>query len=232
MCGRFGISTDLEELQDFFVFDLTSIDYVKRYNIAPTNPVLTYGARGPHTAEYMRWGLIPSWSKPSGTDPKARKLPLAINARAETLTTNGMFRAPFKRQRCLVLSDGFYEWRKNEDGTTTPFRIGMSDWKPFGMAGLWDAKEGPAGWSHSCTIVTTTPNNLTADIHGRMPVILPFDVHDQWLARENQDTDSLSQLLTPYPADAMATYEIAPAIGSVKNDNPELLQLTSQGKLL
>jgi putative SOS response-associated peptidase YedK len=103
MCGRFGISTDIEELQDFFVFAPSSVDYVKRYNIAPTNPAPTYGAQGPCTAEYMRWGLIPSWSKPISTaDPKARKLPLAINARAETLATNGMFRAPFKSKRCLI----------------------------------------------------------------------------------------------------------------------------------
>ena len=224
MCGRFGISTDIEELQDFFVFDPTSVDYVKRYNVAPTDPVLTYGAQGPRTAEYMRWGLIPSWSKPAGSDPKPRKLPLAISARAETLATNGMFKNPFQRRRCLVLSDGFYEWRKNDDGSTTPFRIGM--------AGLWDAWKGPDEWVHSCTIVTTTPNELTVDIHDRMPVILPRDSHDEWLASDQHDTDALSRLLVPYPADAMAIYEISPAIGSVKHDTPDLLQPVSQGKLL
>jgi putative SOS response-associated peptidase YedK len=231
MCGRFGISTDIEELQDFFVFDPTSVDYVKRYNVAPTDPVLTYGAQGPRTAEYMRWGLIPSWSKPAGT-PGAQKLPLAINARSETLATNGMFKTPFQGQRCLILSDGFYEWRKNNNGTTTPFRIGMTDWKPFGMAGLWDAWESPNGWQHSCTIITTTPNELTSDIHDRMPVILPFDAHDEWLAPNQHDTDALARLLIPYPADAMATYEISPAIGAVKNDTPNLLQPFSQPKLL
>jgi putative SOS response-associated peptidase YedK len=230
MCGRFGISTDLEELQDFFVFPPTSVDYLKRYNVAPTDPVLTYGAQGPHTAEYMRWGLIPSWSKPAGT-PGAKKLPLAINARAETLATNGMFKTPFQRQRCLVLSDGFYEWRKNDDGTKTPFRIGMADWKPFGMAGLWDAWKGPNGWTRSCTIVTTTPNQLTSDIHDRMPVILPFDAHDAWLSSDQHDVDVLAQLLTPYPADAMATYEISSAIGAVKNDTADLLEPVAQHKL-
>jgi putative SOS response-associated peptidase YedK len=233
MCGRFGISTDIEELQDFFVVDPSSVDYVKRYNVAPTNRILTYGAQGPRTAEYMRWGLIPSWSKPvSAADAKARKLPLAINARAETLATNGMFRAPFKSKRCLVLSDGFYEWRQNDNGTTTPFRIGMNDWKPFGMAGLWDTWEGPNGVTHSCTIITTTPNDLTANVHDRMPAILPFDTHDEWLSSDQHDTDALSQLLTAYPADAMAMYEISPAIGAVKNDTPNLLQPLSQGKLL
>jgi putative SOS response-associated peptidase YedK len=232
MCGRFGISTDIEELQDFFVFDPTSVDYVKRYNVAPTDPVLTYGAQGPRTAEYMRWGLIPSWSKPSIAGSSARKLPLAINARAETLATNGMFKTPFQRQRCLVLSDGFSEWRKNDDGSTTPFRIGMADWKPFGMAGLWDTWKGPDGWTRSCTIVTTSPNDLTANIHDRMPVILPFDTHDEWLAPDHHDTDALSRLLVPYDPRAMAKYEISPAIGAVKNNTPNLLQPISQGKLL
>ena len=232
MCGRFGISTDIEEIQDFFVFDPNSVDYVKRYNVTPTNPVLTYGAQGPRTAEYMRWGLIPSWSKPAQVDPKARKLPLAINARAETLATNSMFKNSFQRRRCLVLSDGFYEWRKNDDGSTTPFRIGLTGWKPFGMAGLWDAWKGPDGWVHSCTIVTTTPNELTAEIHDRMPVILPLESHDDWLADDQHDTGALSRLLIAYPADAMAMYEISPAIGSVKTDTPGLLQPVSQGKFL
>jgi putative SOS response-associated peptidase YedK len=233
MCGRFGISTDIEELQECFVFDSSSVDYVKRYNIAPSNSVLTYGAQGPRTAEYMRWGLIPSWSKPNNTAaPHAHKRTLAINARAETLATNGMFRGPFKSKRCIVLSDGFYEWRKNENATTTPLRIGMSDWKPFGMAGLWDAWEGPNGVIHSCTIITTTPNDLTVTVHGRMPVILPFESHEEWLSSSQHDTDALSRLLTAYPANAMAMYEISPAIGAVKNDTPGLLQPLTQSKLL
>jgi putative SOS response-associated peptidase YedK len=230
MCGRFGISTDIEELQDFFVFDPSSVDYVKRYNIAPSNPVLTYGAQGPRTAEYMRWGLIPSWSKPSTLH--ARKRSLAINARAETLAANGMFRGLFKSKRCIVLSDVFYEWRKNENATTTPLRIGMIDWKPFGMAGLWDAWQGPNGLTHSCTIITTTPNDLTATVHDRMPVILPFESHEEWLSSGQHDTGALSRLLTAYPANAMAMYEISPTIGSVKNNRPDLLQPLSQGKLL
>ncbi len=227
MCGRFGIATDVEALQDFFVFDPDSVDYVKRYNVAPTDPVLTYGAQGANTAEYMRWGLIPYWSKPGG-----RKLPLAINAKAETLATNGMFKWPFERRRCLVIADGFYEWRKNDDGSTTPFRFGVTDWEPFGFAGVWDEWRGPDGTVRSCTIVTTTPNELMEPVHDRMPVILPRDAYGEWLDRDVRDTDLLSKLLTPYPADAMEMYEISPAIGNVKNDTPDLLDPVSQGKLL
>lgn len=227
MCGRFGIATDIEALQDFFVFDPSSVEYVKRYNVAPTDPVLTYGAQGANTAEYMRWGLIPHWSKPGG-----RKLPLAINAKAETLATNGMFKGPFERRRCLVIADGFYEWRKNEDGSTTPFRFGVADWEPFGFASVWDQWQGPDGPVYSCTIVTTTPNELVEQVHDRMPVIVPREAYGEWLDRDNRDTATLSRLLTPYPADAMRMYEISSAIGSVKNDTSDLLEPVSQGKLL
>jgi putative SOS response-associated peptidase YedK len=228
MCGRFGIATDIEDLQGFFVFDPTSVEYVKRWNVAPTDPVLTYGAGGPETAEYMRWGLIPYWSKPDGS----RKLPLAINAKAETLATNGMFKGPFERRRCLVIADGFYEWRKNEDGSKTPFRIGLASWEPFGFAGVYDEWRGPDGPVRSCTIVTTTPNELTESIHDRMPVILPRTAYDEWLDRDHGDTDALSRLLVPYAAEEMALYQIGSAIGAVKNDTPDLIEPVSQGKLL
>ena len=227
MCGRFGIATDLEDLQDFFVFDPSSIDYVKRYNVAPTDPVLTYGTKGPETAEYMRWGLIPYWSKPGG-----RKLPLAINAKAETLATNGMFKWPFERRRCLVIADGFYEWRKNENGTTTPFRFGLSTWEPFGFAGVWDEWHGPDGTVRSCTIVTTTPNELMEPVHDRMPVILPRHAHAEWLDRDQRDTAMLGRLLLPYSAEEMAGYEVSAAVGNVKNDTLDLIDPVSQGKLL
>jgi len=227
MCGRFGIATDIEDLQDFFVFDPSSVEYAKRWNVAPTDPVLTYGAGGPQAAEYMRWGLIPHWSKPGG-----RKLPLAINAKAETLATNGMFKWPFERRRCLVIADGFYEWRKNEDGSTTPFRIGLSTWEPFGFAGVYDQWQGPDGPVRSCTIVTTTPNALMEPIHDRMPVILPRSAYDEWLDGGSRDTEALSRLLVPYAAAEMAVYEIGSAIGAVKNDTSDLIEPVSQGKLL
>jgi len=227
MCGRFGIATDIEGLLDFFDFDPASIDYVKSYNVAPTNPVLTYGARGANTAEYMRWGLIPFWSTLG-----EEKLPIAINARAETLATNGMFKDPFQRRRCLVIADGFYEWRRNEDGSTTPFRFGVTNWEPFGFASVWDEWHGPDGPVHSCTIVTTTPNKLIEQVHNRMPVIVPREAYGEWLDRDAHDTAALSRLLTPFPADAMQMYEISSAIGKVKNDTLDLLEPVSQSRLI
>jgi putative SOS response-associated peptidase YedK len=227
MCGRFGLVSDIEGVLDYFRFDPSSVEYVRRYNVAPTDPVLTWGAAGPAKAEYMRWGLIPYWSKPGG-----RKLPLAINAKAEMLATNGMFKAPFERRRCLVLSDGFYEWRKNEDGTKTPFRIGLATWEPFGFAGVWDEWRGPDGPVRSCTIVTTTPNELMEPIHDRMPVIIARRDHDEWLEGSNRDTSSLQRLLVPYDADDMALYEVGSAVGNVKNDTPDVIAPSSQGRML
>jgi putative SOS response-associated peptidase YedK len=170
----------------------------------------------------MRWGLIPWWNKPGG-----RKLPLAINARAETLATNGMFKEPFQRRRFLVISDGDYKWRKNEDGSTTPFRIGMTDWTPFGMAVVWDLWKGPDRVVRSCSVITTTPNALNSHVHDRIPVILPRDAYGKWLDLDFHDTDALSRLLVPYENDAMTMYEISPAIGNVKNDTPDLIELFS-----
>lgn len=227
MCGRFSLAVDVEDLLELFPLDVSELAYRRRYNVAPTDPVLTCGAGGPGHAGYLRWGLIPWWSKPGG-----KKLPSAINARAETLATNGMFKEPFAQRRCLVLADGFYEWAVHSDKTKTPYRIGLSDWRPFAFAGLWDEWHGPEGPVRSCTIVTTTPNTLMEPIHDRMPVILPPDAYATWLDRELHDTDALQELLVPYPADDMAVYEVGPAVGSVKNDTPDVLAPPSQSRLL
>ena len=223
MCGRFGMAADIEGVLEYFWFDPSSVLYKQRYNVAPTDPVLTYGAQGPNTAEYMRWGLVPYWSKPGG-----RKLPLAINARAESIATHGMFKWPFQRRRCLVLSDGFYEWHKSDDGAVTPYRIGLASWAVFGFAGLWDEWHGPDGTVRSCTIITTEPNALMAPIHDRMPVILPPDAHGEWLDGDNRDVGSLQRLLVPYPSGEMAAYEVGRAVGDVKNDTPNVMEPVSR----
>ena len=120
MCGRYSLTIDLEALLDWFPFAIDVLDYHPRYNIAPTQQVLTNGAQGPGTAEYMRWGLIPVWKKPD------QKLPLMINARDDRVATSGVFKRPLQRQRCFVLADGFYEWKGSGNGKA-PIRIGLND---------------------------------------------------------------------------------------------------------
>ena len=219
MCGRFGLTQDVEDLQGFFPFSVTRVPFKPRFNIAPTDPVLVYRENDDQAAEYMRWGLVPWFAKPNA------KLPLAINAKMETIATNGMFKSPFERKRCLVLSDGFYEW-ETLGKVKKPYRIGLKSWEPFAFAGLWER------WRNretneetlSCTIITCPPNELIEPIHDRMPVILPRERWDAWLDRDTKGGQAQLDLLVPYPADDMAMYACSPLVNSVANDVPEVVE--------
>jgi len=162
-------------------------------------------------------GLIPYWAK----DPSiGHKL---INARAETVDEKPSFKTCLQRKRCLIVADGFYEWKK--EGTTKhPHRITLKDQGLFSFAGLWDTWKSPTGeLVNSCTIITTTPNELMAPLHNRMPVILPRDVEQVWLDQSITDSTFLKSLLTPYPSDQMMAYEVSPFINSVNNNGPQCL---------
>ena len=216
MCGRYTLTLDMETLQAMFPFAIEEIAYVSRYNIAPAQQVLTYGVEGPKTAEYMRWGLVPFWAKDLKVDYRM------INARAETLATSGAFKTPFRKRRCLVIADGFYEWRKS-GATKTPMRITLKTKDPFGFAGLWDEWTDKATGQavRSCTIITPEPNGLMSSINDRMPVILPATAHALWLNRGTEDLGLLQSFLKPYPAKEMEAYPVANLVNSVKNDRPE-----------
>lgn len=242
MCGRFTLAMDLEDLMDFF--QMQSLDfgvpYRPRYNIAPTTAVLTYGADGPSTGDMMRWGLLPSprfrprpdasagirpSRAPLPPGQRRPKPPLIINARAESVATNRMFREPFERRRCLVLADGYYEWAGPEK---RPFRIGMKGWEPFGLAALWERWEGPEGPARSCTIITTAANELTAPIHDRMPVLLPPEARERWLDPDNTTGEGLTELLVPFDPGAMAAYEVSSRVNAVRNDDASLIEPASE----
>ena len=166
MCGRFSLIADLQELGERFGFDPGGLTHPPRYNAAPTQPVLTVMNGDGRHAEHLSWGLVPSWAK------DARVGSRMINARAETLAERPAFRAAFARRRCLVLADGFYEWRR-VGSSRIPMRIVMKPGEPFAFAGLWDSWRGPEGEVvRSCTIITTEPNELLRPIHDRMPAIL------------------------------------------------------------
>jgi len=225
MCGRFTTTNaDPEKIKD--TFDLkeppSSDVLTPRYNIAPSQDiaVVAHDENNDNKLGLMRWGLIPSWAK----DPKiGYKM---INARGETVHEKPSFRAAFKKRRCLIVADGFYEWRKNPDGSKTPMYIRMEDGEPFGFAGLWERWENQHSGTlvTTTTIITTTANDLMRDIHERMPVIIPRDMYTTWLSRDMQDTDELRHLIAPYPADLMTAYPVSKKVNSPNNDSPDLIQ--------
>ena len=174
---------------------------------------------GKNQLDFFVWGLIPSWAK----DPKIGNR--MINARAETLTEKPAYRAAFRRRRCLVLADGFYEWRLEGDGKRkTPMYIRLADGNPFAFAGLWEIWQSPDGSTiPSCTIITTEPNAMMASIHNRMPVILPEAAYSQWLAPGEQDPTDLLGLLRPYPEEEMSAYPISRLVNDPRNESPDCI---------
>lgn len=219
MCGRFTLRLSAGELQEFF--DLVrAFDAVPRYNIAPTQSIAAIRQTNEgRVADKMHWGLIPRWAKD-------RKLAARmINARSETLSEKPSFRTAFKRSRCLIPADGFYEWKPTAGKTKQPYHITLTDESPFAFAGLWDRWTDPETDSplESCTIVTTAANELLSRLHERMPVILPREHWDVWLDPEIQDTQALQPLLAAYPSDKMQMKPVSTIVNSPRNDTPDCL---------
>jgi putative SOS response-associated peptidase YedK len=220
MCGRFTLTDPDADLA--VQFNLPEIpDMQPRYNIAPTQPVAVVRVAGKSQAREMvmlHWGLIPFWAK----DPKIGSR--MINARAETAAEKPAFRAAFRRRRCLVVADGFYEWQK-QNGTKQPFFIRLRDKHPFAFAGLWEHWEGPDdSIIQSCTLLTCNPNDFLKAIHNRMPVILDPADYDLWLDPEVEDRDLLQPLLHPYPAQSMDGYPVSRYVNSPDNDSPRCIE--------
>ena len=219
MCGRFTLTTPTANLATLFDLDKVP-NLVPRYNIAPTQAVLTVRTTRAGVGRelaLMRWGLIPSWAKDPGIGNSL------INARSETVTEKPSFRTAFKRRRCLIPADGFFEWQKQE-GRKQPFFIGLQDRRPFAFAGLWEHWEGADGSIlDSCTILTTAANTLVRPLHDRMPVILDPADYTTWLD-SNTHVDYLLHLLHPYPAEAMITYPVSMVVNNAANDVPACVE--------
>ena len=225
MCGRYSITAPLAALRQLFIFpELPNLP--PRGNVAPTQevPAVRMEADGRHLA-MLRWGLVPGWAKDIKIGYKM------INARSETVSSNGAFRAAFRARRCLILADGFYEWRSADRGGKTPvkqpYRVTLADGAPFAFAGLWEHWKNPETGApmESCTIITTEANRTLAPIHHRMPVILPSQAHAAWLDPAARG-DGLQALLRPYPADRVVVFPVSSAVNSVKNDAPSLTART------
>jgi putative SOS response-associated peptidase YedK len=216
MCGRFARTSSREVLaEEFRVAEFVNVDLHPRYNIAPTQPVEAIVRDGEQKRlGPMRWGFAAAATGP-------RLAP--INARAETVASRPLFRDAFRRRRCLVVADGFYEWRK--DGPVkTPYFIRLRSGRPFGFAGIWSFAHTADGKRFAtCAIVTCAPNALMAQIHNRMPVILPAAARDQWLDPAAKEA-GLRALLTPLAPEDMEAYEVSTAVNSARNDSAECIQ--------
>lgn len=222
MCGRFTLRTSAQEVaKTFGLVDV--LDFRLRYNVAPTQHVLTITLQdGKRQGQLRRWGLVPSWAD----DPKIGYR--MINARAETVADKPAFRSAFKRSRCLVVADGFYEWKKGADAKTKqPHYIRLKEHRPFAFAGLAERWSRNGETVESCTLITTDPNELMAEIHDRMPAILPKDDYDLWLDPEFEGKEKLLSLLRPYPADDMKAYPISTLVNSPKNDVPACIEASA-----
>jgi putative SOS response-associated peptidase YedK len=219
MCGRFTLTAELNLLQENFPWVNIPQPPSPRYNVAPSQPVAVVANDGRSQLDYFVWGLIPAWAKDPAIGSRM------INARAETLAEKPSFRNAFRRRRCLVLADGFYEWRKNPSGSKTPIYIQLSTGQPFAFAGLWELWNAPDGSQvYSTTIITTEPNELMAPIHNRMPVILPPDGYAQWLDPTDRLPASLAPLLRPFPAAEMRAFPVSTLVNSPHNDSPNLIR--------
>ncbi len=220
MCGRFTLTVDPAELKEQFQSASFPEKFAPRYNIAPSQAVLAIPNDGRNAADFLLWGLIPSWAK----DPAIGNR--MINARGETLAEKPSYRGVYKYKRCLIPADGFYEW-KSQPGTKTkiPYFIHLKRAKPFAFAGLWDEWRAADGSSiRTCTIITTSPNPLMATIHDRMPVILQPRDYGEWLDPAPRTPDSLQHLIAAFPADLMEAYPVSALVNSPSNDRAECLQ--------
>ncbi len=217
MCGRFEIHSSLEIIAKIFDLDQDGLaaDLRQNYNVAPTNDVPIVRGGEARRLSLCRWGFVPSWSKDLSTGYKM------INARAESVAEKPSFRQAFARQRCLVIADGFFEWRK-EGKLKRPVYVRMRSREPFGFAGLynvWTSLEGEQVCT--CTIITTSANDLLAAVHDRMPVIAARDRHTLWLDPAVSDPAELAMVLKPYPSGEMEYYDVAPKMNSPRHNSPE-----------
>jgi len=219
MCGRYMITSAREAMKR--VFDVpTLFELAPRYNVAPTQEVPVVRLQeGERELAMLRWGLIPSWAK----DPEIGNR--MINARGETVAEKPSFRSAFRRRRCLVVADGFYEWQKRPHGPKQPYYITVGNGGPFGFAGLWERWSDPIEdyLVESCTIVTIIANDRLEPIHNRMPVIIDPSDFDAWL--DTSGNPAIAQaLLAPYLAERMRAYPISTRINNVKNDDPTCIE--------
>jgi len=221
MCGRYTLSAPSDLIEDLMELE-ESIELQPRFNIAPTQEapvVLQRDSSASRRLETLRWGLVPFWAKDRSIGDRM------INARSETVVEKPAFRASFKRKRCLVVADGFYEWQVT-GGPKQPFFFRLTSREPFAMAGLWDRWDKGADGSslETFAILTTEPNSVVEPVHKRMPVILERADYAAWLDPDGQDTDRLQEFLVPYPHTEMEGIPVSTYVNNPANQGPRCVE--------
>jgi len=216
MCGRFSFSPNEIIIEERFDLEIEEGSYKPRYNCAPSQNLPVISNAEPGRLSFYRWGLIPFWAKDMTIGNRM------INARAETILEKSSFKHPFQHNRCLVPSDGFFEWKKESKGKV-PYRIITKDNAIFAMAGIWDTwKDSEGTILRSFSIITTEANELMQPIHDRMPVILLPEYEKEWL--QGSDAITLLNFLKPFPSELMEAYPISMLVNSPLNDSPEVIK--------
>ena len=235
MCGRYVSATPPDQLAQYFGAESMveppedgDDKQAANYNVAPTQGVYTvYESGGSRRLDTFHWGLVPFWAK----DPKIGSK--MINARAETIHEKNSYKRPFAKKRCIIPADGFYEWKKVEgQQRKQPMYMTTIDESPFAFAGLWEVwkdknnldDDGEPLELYSCTIITGEPNERVAEVHDRMPVMLPPDAWDAWLDRDNNDVDALREFLVPAPAELIRLHPVSTDVNNVRNNGPSLIE--------
>lgn len=215
MCGRLTITSSKDEIEAHLKIKMPD-DFVPSYNVAPTQNVVAVLNIDPAVGKIAKWGLVPSWSKDQSIGIRL------FNARAETISEKPLFRSLFKKKRCFIVADGFFEWKK-EGKSKRPYFIHLKGGEPFSFAGLWDEWKTPNGINLlTCTIITTTPNSMVGQLHDRMPVVLDNTTRALWLS-ESSDTSLLNSFMGPYDETKMEMYEVSKLCNKAGYDSPECI---------
>jgi len=229
MCGRYTLRADAEAIQ--LAFNLEEVDgwTAPRFNIAPTQQVAVISDSDPKILSFMKWGLVPSWAKDSKIGSRM------INARSETAAEKPSFRTAFKRRRCLIPADGYYEWTK-QGSRKIPMYIRHAERELFAFAGLWESWKQPDGtWLQTCAILTTEANDKVRPIHHRMAVIIEPEDYDTWLAPRELLPPEWQPLMAGPGPEQLTFHEVSTRVNSPANDNPTLvapLESVAQQRLL
>ena len=223
MCGRYALKTSVPEIARI-LGAVTSEEFAPSYNVAPSRhvPICRAGGEGVRELTLLRWGLVPHWAK--AVNERYRM----INARAETVAKKPAFRTPFRKRRCLVPADGYFEWKAGPQ-RKQPYFIHRSDESPMFLAGLWDRWEmGEDGPLDSFAIVTTSASADVAGVHDRMPVLIDADNHDFWLDPEIQDSHRLLPLLEPHSGKDLMLTPVSTFVNNPRNDDPRCIEPVAQ----